>query len=255
MSNQKPTYGAEDLSQKYPVFASVSLLVSLLLILGVFVYPFVRDALKKPSSEQIPVKVSRVINYSELSAPPPIDLERRLPEPLTAAPQAKVVKFLPPVVKKDEDVPDDERMPTRDEMSASQIGTANIEGVDSIFVERQEAVEILQPEPLPEEKLFNFVEIMPEFKGGKDGLYLYLAENMQYPTIARESEIQGTVYVAFVVETNGSITNVEVLRSVHPLLDEEAVRVIAAMPAWKPGKQNQSPVRVKFSLPIGFKLK
>lgn len=251
-----PTYGAEQLAERYPSSVLWSLGVAVMLVMGVVLYPYITHLLKEPTDDQIPAKMTRVINYSELQAPPPIDLERRIPEPLEAAPKAKTVKYLPPVVKKDEEVPDDQLMPTRDELSDALIGTQDVEGTDSIFVEQPDVE--LRPETIEEEKpdeIFTFVESMPEFDGGQEAFHKWLRAHIQYPAIAREAEIQGTVFVSFVIEPDGSITEVQVVRSVHRLLDEEAVRVISQMPAWIPGKQNQLPVRVRYTLPVGFQLR
>jgi protein TonB len=95
---------------------------------------------------------------------------------------------------------------------------------------------------------------MPEFPGGQSALMKYLSENIRYPVIAQENGIEGRVICSFVVERDGSITDVQVVRGVDPSLDREAVRVIQSMPKWKPGKQRGKPVRVRFTLPIVFRL-
>lgn len=99
------------------------------------------------------------------------------------------------------------------------------------------------------------VEKMPEFKGGMDALFKYLGENITYPAEAKEKEIEGKVYVSFLIDKNGAINNVKIVRGVHELLDNEAVRVISAMPKWEPGKHDGKKVVVAYNLPISFKLK
>ncbi len=249
-------YGAERIAERYPASMMWSLGVAIGLLLLAVAYPYFREKLRRPSEEKIPVAATRVINYSELQAPPPIDLERRIPEPLEAPPKAKTVRYLPPVVKKDEEVPDDQLMPTRDEMSDALIGTQNVEGVDSVYFEAAEHLVVSEePEPPAPAEVFNFVEVMPEFAGGQEAFMAWMAANIRYPAIAREAEIQGTVFVSFVIEADGSITQAEIVRSVHPLLDEEALRVVAAMPPWHPGIQNNRPVRVRYTLPVAFRLR
>jgi protein TonB len=98
------------------------------------------------------------------------------------------------------------------------------------------------------------LEKQPEFPGGESALYEYLRHNILYPRIALEANIQGTVYVNFVVEKDGSISNIHVERSPDKLLSNEAVRVVSSMPQWSPGKQREKPVRVSFNLPIRFRL-
>jgi len=105
-----------------------------------------------------------------------------------------------------------------------------------------------------DETVFVLVEDMPEYIGGEDALRQFLANNVKYPVQASENGIQGRVYVQFVVNENGMVENPRVVRGVDPLLDEEAVRVIASMPAWKPGKQKGKAVKVSYTAPINFKL-
>ena len=106
-----------------------------------------------------------------------------------------------------------------------------------------------------EEVVFVVVESMPEFPGGQQALFKYLSDNIKYPVIAQENGIQGRVICQFTVNKDGSIVDIEVVRSGgDPSLDKEAVRVIKTMPKWKPGKQRGKPVRVKFTVPVRFKL-
>lgn len=115
------------------------------------------------------------------------------------------------------------------------------------------------PPPKPKEEeaaeeIFVVVEEQPEFPGGQAALMKFLSDNIRYPVIAQENGIQGRVICSFVVEKDGSITDVQVVRGVDPSLDKEAVRVIQSMPKWKPGKQRGKAVRVRFTLPIVFRL-
>ena len=113
-----------------------------------------------------------------------------------------------------------------------------------------------EEEEEPEEQtIFEVVEQMPEFpNGGMAGLMQYLSKNIKYPTIAQENGTQGRVTVQFVVNKDGSIVDAKVLRGVDPYLDKEAVRVIMGMPKWKPGMQRGKPVRVKYTVPVMFRL-
>jgi protein TonB len=112
----------------------------------------------------------------------------------------------------------------------------------------------IEEEEIQEAEIFTIVEEMPEFPGGTQKLADYLAKNIKYPQMARESGIQGRVFISFVVETDGSVSNVNVMRSLGGGCDEEAVRVVKSMPKWKPGKQRGKPVRVSYILPVNFKL-
>lgn len=103
-------------------------------------------------------------------------------------------------------------------------------------------------------KVYDDVDEMPSFPGGNYGLMTFLAQNMVYPVTAQENGVQGRVIISFVVETDGSITDVKVARSVDPSLDREAMRVVKAMPKWTPGKKDGKPVRVKYTTPVVFRL-
>lgn len=104
-------------------------------------------------------------------------------------------------------------------------------------------------------KVYEAPEVMPEYPGGLEKLMEFLRISVKYPVEAQKSKIEGRSVVGFIVEKDGSISNVNITRSSHPLLDQEAIRVVNEMPTWKPGMQKGKPVRVKFNLPIYFRLK
>lgn len=113
---------------------------------------------------------------------------------------------------------------------------------------------VVEEEEPEEETIFEIVEQMPEFPGGQAALMQYLAKNIKYPTIAQENGTQGRVIIQFVVNRDGSIVDPVVVRSVDPYLDREALRVVQTLPKWKPGQQRGKPVRVKFTVPVQFRL-
>ena len=169
------------------------------------------------------------------------------------------VKFTAPVIKKDEEVKEEDEIKL-DEVQKSDkaVGAFTVEGNDEVGGAVLKAKEdIAAPEPpkhVEETKVFTVVEQMPMFPGGDAALMSYLANNIHYPTVAAENGVQGHVVVGFVVERDGSITDVSVLRGVDPSLDREAMRVVKSMPRWTPGKQNGSAVRVKYQVPVAFRL-
>ena len=124
----------------------------------------------------------------------------------------------------------------------------------------QAAVEVkytpveVEEEEVEEQQIFQVVEEMPEFPGGMGECMKFLAKNIKYPTIAQENGVQGRVIVQFVVNRDGSIVDPVVMRGVDPHLDKEALRVIGMMPKWKPGKQRGKEVRVKYTVPVMFRL-
>lgn len=169
------------------------------------------------------------------------------------------VRFTSPIIKKDEEVKEEDEIKL-DEVQKSDkaVGAFTVEGNDEVGGAVLKAKEdIAAPEPpkhVEETKVFTVVEQMPMFPGGDAALMSYLANNIHYPTVAAENGVQGRVVVGFVVERDGSITDVRILRGVDPSLDREAMRVVKSMPRWTPGKQNGSAVRVKYQVPVAFRL-
>lgn len=170
------------------------------------------------------------------------------------------VKFTAPVIKKDSEVKEEDEIKL-DEVQKSDkaVGAFTVEGNDEVGGAVLKAKEdIAAPEPpkhvVEETKIFTVVEQMPMYPGGDAALMGYLRDNIHYPTIAAENGVQGRVVVGFVVERDGSITDVKILRGVDPSLDREAMRVVKSMPRWNPGKQNGSAVRVKYQVPVSFRL-
>ena len=171
-------------------------------------------------------------------------------------------KFTAPVIKKDELVKEENQVKQMDKLDDKvAVGSEDKEGVKDRNVEavRSEiAVAAPPPPPAPKPevatKVFDVVEEMPSFPGGSAALMSYLSSNTKYPVVAQENGVQGRVIVSFVVERDGSISDVKVARSVDPSLDREAQRVVKSMPKWKPGKQNGSAVRVKYTVPVVFRL-
>ena len=169
------------------------------------------------------------------------------------------VAFTVPEIKKDEEVKEEQEIKSQDELQETNtaIGAFNVEGNDETAGEVLKAKEVIaEPEPpkVEETKVFDVVEEMPQFPGGQAALLEYLAKNIKYPVVAEENGVQGRVIVTFVVERDGSITDVKVVKSVDPSLDKEATRVVKSMPKWQPGKQNGSAVRVKYTVPVQFRL-
>ena len=170
------------------------------------------------------------------------------------------VKFTAPVIKKDSEVKEEDEIKL-DEVQKSDkaVGAFTVEGNDEVGGAVLKAKEdIAAPEPPKhvdeETKIFTVVEQMPMYPGGYGALMGYLRDNIKYPTVAAENGVQGRVVVGFVVERDGSITDVKILRGVDPSLDREAMRVVKSMPRWNPGKQNGSAVRVKYQVPVSFRL-
>ena len=184
-------------------------------------------------------------------------------EPKKEIPVARQTqKFTAPVIKKDELVKEENQVKQMDQLDAKvAVGTENVKRTTDRTVEAVRndiAVGTPPPPPAPKpevsNKVFDVVEQMPSYPGGTGALMSYLNSNIKYPVVAQENGVQGRVIVGFVVERDGSITDVNILKSVDPSLDREAARVVRSMPRWTPGKQNGQAVRVKYNVPVTFRL-
>ena len=181
------------------------------------------------------------------------------PEDIVVEKVKSSVAFTVPEIKKDDEVKEEQEMKSQEELQETNtaIGAFTVEGNDETAGEVLKAKEVIaEPEPpkVEETKVFDVVEEMPQFPGGQAALMEYLSKNIKYPVVAEENGVQGRVIVQFVVERDGSITDVKVVKSVDPSLDKEATRVVKSMPKWQPGKQNGSAVRVKYTVPVTFRL-
>jgi periplasmic protein TonB len=149
--------------------------------------------------------------------------------------------------------PSQELVIVDDDVEIDEEFTIDVEA--TVFTEVQEFTPIIvEEEEIAEDVIFTVVEDQPSFPGGEEARIRYLQENLRYPQMAREAGIQGTVFVTFVVERDGSVTDVRVIRGIGGGCDEEAVRVVRNMPRWTPGRQRGQPVRVQFNMPIRFVL-
>ena len=166
------------------------------------------------------------------------------------------IKFTAPVIKKDEEVREEDEIKTQDEVNQAKaaISVADVKGNDE---ENGKDIADLEDHKLivaSEDEVFQVVEQAPEYPGGMAALMKWIGKEIKYPSIAQEMNIEGRVIVQFVIGRDGSVRDVQVLRTVDPTLDKEAVRVVKAMRKWIPGRQRGEPVSVRFTLPITFKL-
>jgi len=195
-----------------------------------------------------------------LSAPPPIDKNVPPPPPPVEPPPPKVdqVKFPPPVVKPDAEVIEEEP-PTIKDLEKADPGAKTVKGnPDAEIVINTPVGEgpINQAVTEDSNEIFTNVEVLPEYPGGIEAFYKFLNKTLVYPPMSRENNVQGRVTVNFVVEKDGSLTDIKVLRGVAggADLDAEAIRVLKKSIKWKPGIQNGRPVRVSYSVPVMFQL-
>jgi protein TonB len=212
--------------------------------------PVIMNYIESMVPKEADVKVTEVTTLEE---PPPIDKNEPPPPPPPEPPPLKsTVKFTPPEIKPDQEVPD-EPPPTQDEMedkeAAAKTEEGDPNGVDQSLLGDGDAV---TGDEAPE--IVTFAEQMPEFDGGDEARVAFLQKNLQYPPLARENGIEGRAVVEFVVGLDGKISEVRALTKKGWGLEEEAVRVAKLMPPWKAGKQNGKAVPVRYTMPIVFKL-
>jgi len=187
--------------------------------------------------------------------PPPADKnEPPPPPPPPPPPVLETVKFVPPVIK--DDAVETDPPPPQEKLAETNVSTVTQEGDgDAVVVPTEGNGNGVVEEKAPE--IFTVVEEMPEFPGGAMEMMKYIQKNIQYPQMAKEAGLSGKCFLKFVVNGNGNITDVTVLKGVPGCgeCDREAIRVVKSMPNWKPGKQNGRSVSVFFNLPINFQLK
>lgn len=254
-------YGAYRLRKnagKRNLYSLITIFIAALAIWGgISLVKFVESRTK--SVAQTSVAVLSALNQPKKKAEVKQQKKVQLEQPEKVVERVKSsVKFTAPVIKKDDEVKPEDELKTQDELMSTKtaIGALDVKGNDDANGEVLKIKEaVAQPEPKPEvEKVFDVVEQMPSFPGGPSALMEWLSNNVKYPVVAQENGVQGRVVVSFVVERDGSITDVKVVRGVDPSLDKEASRVVRAMPRWIPGKQNGSAVRVKYNVPVAFRL-
>ena len=181
-------------------------------------------------------------------------------EPKQAQPQQikSSIKFTAPKIVKDNEVTKDDEMKSQKELGESKvtISIANVKGNDEIHgKDIADIKEVITSKPDAEEaKVFTYVEQMPTFPGGETALMKYIAENLRYPSAAQDQGIQGLLILRFVVTGTGDVGEVQVIKSLDPSCDREAVRVVKSLPRFHPGRQQGKPVNVWFQLPVRFQL-
>ena len=189
-----------------------------------------------------------------------LDIPEPEPEDVQVEEEVTATQAVTEVVIKEE-VDEDRKIKDQQEVldNTAQLGAADHEGKEDALKEAvtKEVVEEAPKVEKPKDEgpvNIAMVEQKPEFPGGTAAMYTWLSNNINYPAAASEEGIQGKVTVQFIVEKNGSISNVKVVRGKHPALDAEAKRVVSKMPRWTPGRNNGQPVRVTYNLPVTFKL-
>ena len=264
------SYGAYDLRSKAGrrhLYAIIDILVGIAVIAGlIFTYAKAKEAIQA----SLAADTEAVTELSELKKEelkkeePKVQKQEEQPKQeqlQKVAVRASVGFTVPDIVDK---VDESKKVKNQDELNRSNIavavadyaGDANGKGTIDDLLKGQEAGGSVAQTPQKEEEapIYSVVEQQAQFPGGEAALLAYVAKNIKYPAIAVEQEIQGTVQLRFVVEANGSIGDVQVVKSLESHCDKEAIRVVKSLPRFIPGKQQGRPVRVWFTLPVRYSI-
>ncbi|MET3977784.1 protein TonB [Mucilaginibacter sp. UYP25] len=253
-SGRNKAYGAYELRKDNPRNTNKALIIGVAAFVLLISFKTILNAIEGfiPKADD-KVKVTEV-----LLPPPPVNEAVKPPPPPPEPPKPKVdqVRFPPPVVKPDNEVREKDP-PTVEDLKVADPGQRDQKGDPNQAITIDEPVGNADVKQVVEEnpnQIFTAVEQSPAFPGGEGAFGKYLGNNIKYPAIARENNVTGRVVLTFVVERDGSLTDIKVLRGLGSGTDEEAVRVLKKSPKWKPGIQNGRPVRVQYSIPVNFTL-
>ncbi len=260
-ANRNRDYGAYQLRRAYPKYMGRALAYGVALIILFFSFPYIMSKMTDVFKQE-----DKLIEVTaEIGPPPDIDPNNPPPPPpppppTPPPPTRSTIQFVPPIIKKDEQVADQEP-PTVEEVieTKADVGAKTKEGTDDAppeIIDNPVVAKVVEAPVRQEEKVFEQFDIQkpPSFPGGEAELLKYLAENIKYPPLARENNIQGQVVLSFVVGKKGEITDVTIIKDIGGGCGKEAVRVVESMPRWIPGEANGNPVKVRFTLPVRFRL-
>ncbi|MCX6260815.1 MAG: energy transducer TonB [Bacteroidia bacterium] len=241
--NRNKEYGAYSLRKKYNRNVIIALIIGILILGTAVITPYLNakaaENKAKKAERQVEIKMENLDQPQQIAPPPPPP-----PPPPDAVQQAR---YVPPVVVDSVKPEEAAQLMSADQ---AQVEVQNAEVVEEVAVVADEV-----KENVDEAEPFVVVEEMPMFPGGEVALLAFIADHTQYPEVAKENNIQGKVIVRFCVTSKGGVDKVEILKSVDPELDKEAIRVVKTLPTFKPGKQGGKPVPVWFMVPINFTLK
>ncbi|MDR1763801.1 MAG: energy transducer TonB [Dysgonamonadaceae bacterium] len=229
------------------------LIVTTLCLSAIFLPKLIKGVLPSgPVAEE--TTAVNMTNFTEQDVPEEAKMEMELPPP---PPLLKATQqFTEAVIAKDEEVRQEDQMLAQEDLSKleTEISVKTVEGVKEGGVNIADLENQKVVVEATKEAIYQHVEQMPQFPGGDKELMKWLSDNLEYPVIAQENGVQGVVTVRFVVKPDGSVSDVQVVKSLDASCDKEATRVIKKMPKWIPGKQNGTAVSVYYNLPVRFRL-
>ena len=252
-SGRNKAYGAYFLRKRY----GKNILIASIIGIGLTVVVVAGGIISSMLSDKLERDKKFKMNEVELLPPPPIDPNVPPPPPppeIPPPPKVAMIKFLPPEIKPDKEVQQEELPPPIEDVKDKQISAITQEGntTNEIIVEPgNDKGVVAEPE---KDQIFTAVEIQAAFPGGFDALSKFLGKNIKYPKAAQRANVKGKVFLSFVVNSQGKISDIKVLKGVGFGCDEEAIRVVQSMPSWTPGKQGGRSVSSRFTLPISFTL-
>ncbi len=242
--NRNKEYGAYSLRKKYNRNVFIALIIGIIILGTAVIAPYLNakaaENKAKKAERQVEIKMENLDHPAEQVAPPP-------PPPPPPPDAVQQARYVPPVVVDSIKPEEATQLMSADQ---AQVEVQNEEVVAEVAVVAEEV-----QENVDEAEPFVVVEEMPMFPGGESALLAYISDHTQYPEVAKENNIQGKVIVRFCVTSKGGVDKVEILKSVDPELDKEAIRVVKTLPTFKPGKQGGKPVPVWYMVPINFTLK
>ncbi len=248
-------YGAYELRKTYTSTVNRAMWIGITLFSALFITSYIFAHQKEKVEKVTSVDLNpTLIQPDEI---PPVEPLPE-PEPPKEVVEVKTEKFMEPKVVETTEI--EEVPPTQAELDVAAISNVDKEGPETndIITEAPPALvppaEVKVAEVEEDNKPFLHVEVQPTFAGGTSEMYKFLSKTLKYPSAAQRANVEGKVFMTFIVERDGSITDVQVIKAVGFGLDEEATRAIKLMPKWIPGKQNGRNVRVKFTMPVIFKL-
>ncbi|SDY77728.1 energy transducer TonB [Hymenobacter psychrophilus] len=253
-------YGAYIIRRVYGKHVTRAVLISVAIVAILIAFPLVARMLKK---DEVVVE-DKMLKVNELMEAPPLDKNVPPPPPPPPPeapppppPKLSTIKFTPPVVKKDEEVRKEE-IPDQEELKEKVVAAVTVKGntdnpADLKGLEPGEGTKAV--ETVVETKPYTYVEQMPVFPGGQEALLAYISKNIKYPAMALRNQVEGRVFIKFVVGPDGAVSNVEVQKGIGAGCDEESMRVIKNLPRFTPGKQNGRAVSVYFTVPVTFSIK
>ncbi|WP_242582928.1 energy transducer TonB [Hymenobacter telluris] len=253
-------YGAYVLRRLYSKHVSRALLIAVALFVLLISFPLIARLFK----DETVVEEDKMLKENVLMDAPPLDQTKPPPPPPPPEapppppPKLSTIKFTPPVVKKDEEVKKVEEIPDQKELEDKVVSTATVKGntdnpLDLNGLDAGEGNKVV--EEVVEQKVYQYVEQMPVFPGGPEALLAAIQKGATYPALALRNQIEGKVFISFVVGPDGAVTDVKVQKGIGGGCDESAVASVKKLPKFSPGKQNGRAVSVSYTVPVTFAIK